>query len=157
PRPPAASPDVPPQPAGQRACRRRPLSPRPRTRDRFRPSTSDVSLARRLAGWRCSDPWLGLSAHAFELEREGEQLLGVPEDRAEVGVRRDLTDLIADVLGHQRRPRIVEDDAILLVDETLAEIDLGQDRLQTKRPDVIDERLRLRVEDLALPGEVIDE
>src|SRR4029077_13156350 len=93
----------------------------------------------------------------FELEREVEQLLGVPVDRPEIGVRRNLPDLVADVLGHQRRLRIVEDDAVLLVDEALAEVDLGQDRLEAERPDVIDQGLALGVEDLALPGEVIDE
>src|SRR6185295_15496268 len=50
----------------------------------------------------------------LELEREVEQLLRVPVDRTEVGVRRDLPDLVADVLRHQRRLRVVEDDAVLL-------------------------------------------
>ena len=85
-----------------------------------------------------------------------EQLLRVPVDRTEVGLRRDQPDLVADVLRHQRRLRVVEDDAVLLVDETLAEEDLGQDRFHAERPDVIDERLVLCVEDLPLPGEMID-
>src|SRR5262249_50498307 len=93
---------------------------------------------------------------ALELEREVEQLLRVPVDRTEVGVRRDLADLVADVLGHERGLRVVEHDAILLVDQTLAYVDLGQDRFHAERPDVVHERLVLGVEDLPLPGEEID-
>jgi hypothetical protein len=77
--------------------------------------------------------------------------------RAEVGSGGDLTDLVADVLSQQRCLRVVEDDAVLVVDETLADVNVGQNRFQAERPDMIDERLALRVEDLALPGEEIDE
>src|SRR5436190_23738524 len=88
------------------------------------------------------------SVPALELQREVKELLVVPIDRAKVRVRSDLPDLIADVMRDDRGLRVVEDDGVLVVDQTVAGVDLGQNGFRAGEPEVVDERAVLRIEDL---------
>src|SRR5215210_2974299 len=99
----------------------------------------------------------GTTASLRELQREVEDLRALPEDEPEVEAGRDLADLVADPLGHERGLRVVEDDRLLAVEPALLLVDLRPDRLQPEGEDLVAELALLAVEHLALPRQEVDE
>src|SRR5688572_12726888 len=83
-------------------------------------------------------PWVinrrpGRDRSGLELEREVDQARFVPVDLAEIDVRRDQPDLVADPLRHHRSLGVIEDDAFLLVEPARRLVDLGDDRIDAER------------------------
>src|SRR4051794_3709392 len=76
---------------------------------------------------------------------------------AEIEARFDHPDLVADPAGHQRGLRVVEHDTFLAVEPALALVDASDNGGDAKRQDLVLEKPGLRVENLPLPGKMIDE
>src|SRR5262245_52206460 len=85
-----------------------------------------------------------------------EHRLVVPVHAAEIQLRRDEANLVANPLGHERRLRVVENDAFLFVEQAGPLVDLGDDRVHTKRADPIPQHAVRAVERFALPHEQAD-
>src|SRR5688572_17584888 len=107
-------------------------------------------------------PWVinrqpGRDRSGLEFEREVDQARLVPVDLAEIDVRRDQADLVADPLRHHRGLGVVEDDALLVVEPARRLVDLGDDRVDTEWQDAVAQGAGLGVEHLALPGEDVDQ
>ena len=86
-----------------------------------------------------------------------EQLGPLPEDEAEVDAGRDLADLVPDPLRDNRRVRVVEDDRLLLVEPARLLVDLGANRLDAERADLVQQLALPAVEHLSLPADQVDE
>src|SRR3954471_6176834 len=88
-----------------------------------------------------------------DLEREVDRFDAAPIDDPEVHTRRDLTDLVADAARKERTPGVVQDDRLAAVEPARSPIDLGSERLDPERRDLIHQFALTHVEDLALPGQ----
>src|SRR5215813_3090834 len=93
----------------------------------------------------------------FELQREVDQPFFLPVHFAEIQLRTDLTDLVANPLRDGRRLRVVEDDALLAVEPARSFVDFGDDRVEVERRNAIAQDTVRAVERLALPDEQADE
>src|SRR5689334_13098984 len=89
----------------------------------------------------------------FEFEREIDQPGLVPIGEAEIDVRRDEADLVADPMSHDRGYRVVEDDALLAVQPARRLVDLGGDGMNAEGQDAVEQGAAPRIEHFALPGE----
>src|SRR5687768_11447741 len=78
-----------------------------------------------------------------ELQREVNGRLVAPVHAAEVGVGRDQTDLIAHTLGDLGRLRVVEQDALLPVEQTVVVPDFGDDGVDAEHRDAVAQRPEL--------------
>src|SRR5258708_26033833 len=67
-----------------------------------------------------------------ELQAEVDQAVFVPVHLAEIEVRRDQPDFIADAVRESRRLGVVENDAFLAVEPARSLVDLGNDGLDAK-------------------------
>src|SRR3954451_14123680 len=76
---------------------------------------------------------------------------------AKVEAGLDHADFVADPSRHQRSLRIIENDAFLAVEPALALVDPGDDGGDAERQDLVFQQPGLGIEDLALPGEMVDE
>ncbi len=76
---------------------------------------------------------------------------------AEIQPVADEAHLVPDVVRDERCRRVVEDDRFVAVEPALALVDLGLDPLQVQGRDQVAELTVLGVEDLALPGDEVDE
>src|SRR4051794_23558713 len=92
-----------------------------------------------------------------KLEREIDQALFAPVNFTKISMWADLADLIANPMRDQRSLRIVEHDALFVIEPARAFVDLCDDRIQAEGGDSVAQHTFLRVEDFALPREVIDE
>src|SRR5260370_32986588 len=72
----------------------------------------------------------GRRAPGLEFQQEMEQPAALPIDLAEISLRLDEPDLVADPMRHQRCLGIVENDAFLLVEPACALVNLGNDRAE---------------------------
>ena len=72
-------------------------------------------------------------------------------------MRRDLADLIADPMRHERSLRIIEHNALLVIQPARAFIDLRDDRVQPKGQNLVSQNAFGWVKDFPLPGKMIDE
>src|SRR5918992_4210912 len=97
------------------------------------------------------------AASSAELEREQRHLRAPPEDEPEVEAGRDLADLVPDAAREERRLRVVEDDRLLLVEPARLLVDLRPHRPQAERADLVLELALAAVEDLALPGDELQD
>src|SRR6202521_4989284 len=70
---------------------------------------------------------------ALELQAEMDQPVLAPVHHAQIEIRRDETDLVADVMRHDGRIGIVQDDALLAVQPTGTLVDPGDNRLEAER------------------------
>src|SRR3954452_1744866 len=120
-------------------------------------SRSPASPARTGATIVSAD-WYGTGpASLGELQREVQDLRLLPEDEPEVEPRRHLADLVADPLRHDRGLRVVEDDRLLAVEPALVLVNLRPHGLQPEGEDLVAKLTLLAVEDLALPGDEVDD
>src|SRR5438067_2849420 len=97
----------------------------------------------------------GLS-RGWKFQREMDQLLFSPINNAEINPRRDFADLVPDPFRDQRRLGIIENNARLLVEPALRLVDLRDDRLVTKRQDLVLQRSRNRIENFSFPGKQVN-
>ena len=81
----------------------------------------------------------------------------LPEHSAEIEARRDEADLVAYPMRNRRGLRVVEDDAFLAIDPARLADDVSEDGIKAEHSDFVHKRHLLGIEDLALPGEDVDE
>jgi hypothetical protein len=81
----------------------------------------------------------------------------VPEHPSKIEARRDEADLIAYPVRNVGGLRVVEDDALLAIDPARLEVDASDDGIDAEHGDLVHEDLLLCIEDLALPGEDVNE
>src|SRR6187549_2393735 len=100
---------------------------------RCRPSALD--------GWRLNSTqwlWLRLSG-GRKPQREVDQFLFTPVNDPKVNSRSHFADFVADPFGHERSLRVIENDALLLVEPALVVVDLCHNRLVPKRQNLVPE------------------
>jgi len=81
----------------------------------------------------------------------------VPEHSPEIEARRDEADLIAYPVRNEGGLRVVEDDAFLAIGPARLADDASEDGIEAEHGDLVHEHHLLCIEDLALPGEDVDE
>ena len=81
----------------------------------------------------------------------------VPEHYPEIETGTDEADLVAYPVRNDGGLRVVEDDAFLAVEPARLTNDAGKDSIEAEDADLVREEHLLCVEDLALPGEDVDE
>src|SRR6266567_3996957 len=107
--------------------------------------------------WEWVDPdWIGSSC-SRELDSEVNGLGLVPVHKTEIYSWADLTNLIANALGKQRRLRIIEDDTFLVIEPARGLVDLRHNGVQSEGKDSIPESPMGSVKRLTLPHEYIDD
>src|SRR4029077_2054954 len=82
-------------------------------------------------------PGSGPAASCSELEAEVDQAILGPVHLAEIKARADEADLVANVVRHERRLGVVEDDALLVVEPARRLVDLGDDRLDAEGEEAV--------------------
>src|ERR1035438_2862136 len=100
--------------------------------------------------------WKGLSCRR-KLQRKVNGLAFVPIHDAQIDSRTDLADFVANVFGNERCLRVVEHDALLVIEPTRGFIDLRNNRIQSKGEDSISQRSVRGVKGLSLPHKNIDQ
>ena len=101
---------------------------------------------------------LSIASHAgSELERKINERGFVPEHPPKIEAGRDEADLIAYPVGNEGGLRVVEDNAFLSIDPARLADDASEDGIDAEHGDLVHKGHLLCVEDLALPGEDIDE
>ena len=92
-------------------------------------------------------------------ERQGkiDQLGVTPIHNAQIKMRRNLANLIADPLRYDRRFGVIQHNTFFPVEPTVRLVHLGNNGLNAEGGDFIAEIPALGVEDLALPGEEFQE
>src|SRR5215472_6885140 len=120
-----------------------------RSADRPEGVTVESPPAMRRGGSRSRTP--------SELQREVDQPFLVPVHLAQVQAWADLANLVANPMRDERGLRVVENDALLAVQPARPHVHLGDDGVEPEREDPVPEHALLGVEDLALPGEMVDE
>src|ERR1043166_2218726 len=86
-----------------------------------------------------------------EVEREVDQLAFIPEHDAQVQPWRDLADLVAYPVRHQRRLRVVEHNALFLIEPARTLVDLRDDGLKTYGQDFVAQFALFGIKNFALP------
>ena len=121
-------------------------------------TASDRTLPRRDPRLRAlTDTNSSKNSRVRELEREVEDAVVVPIDDAEVGARIDQSHLVPDPVRHGRRLRVVEDDALFLVEPAGLLVDLRPDPVQVQRRDLVEQLALVGVEDLPLPRDEVND
>jgi hypothetical protein len=114
--------------------------------------TSEATNSAFSASLRRNFLFLGL-----KLQSEIDQALFVPIDFAEIKLRLDLADLIANPLRHHGGLRIVQDDAFFIIEPARPFVDFGDDGIQPQGQDFVLELPLLGIKDFSMPGKVTDE
>src|SRR5206468_5741028 len=89
-----------------------------------------------------------------KLNREINQTLSAQIDDAEVSVRRDFANLVTDPVCYQRSLRIVENNALFIVQPARAFVHFGDDRVEPKGQNLISQSSLCWIEDLSLPRKI---
>jgi hypothetical protein len=92
-----------------------------------------------------------------ELQREMKEAGLFPARSPEIEAGTDEADLVAYPMRKEGGLRVVEDDAFLAVDQARPTHDTGKDGIEPEDGDLVRENHLLCVEDLALPGEDVNE
>lgn len=99
-----------------------------------------------------------IASHAgSELQRKINKVGLLPEHSPEIEAGRDEADLIAYPVGNEGGLRVVENDAFLSIDPARLADDASDDGIEAEHGDFVHEDHLLCIEDLALPGEDVNE
>src|SRR3954469_13321736 len=98
----------------------------------------------------------GLSGDG-KFEGEIDESFLAPVNFSEINARRDFAYFVANPMRQQRRLRIIEHDALLVIEPARAFVDLGDDRVQAERQDFVAQDAFAWIKNFSLPGKVIDE
>src|ERR1035437_7199015 len=81
----------------------------------------------------------------------------VPVHKPQVSSGADLSNFIADMLSHQRRLRVIEDNTFLVIKPACALVNLSDNDINSKSRDAICQRAVSRIECLSLPAKHVDQ
>src|SRR5438046_1286166 len=102
-------------------------------------------------------PGIGSRLPSRKLQSEINQPLFAQINFAEISAWHDFANLIADPMRQQRRLRVIEDDALLLVHPARTLVDLRDDRVQSEGQNFVSQHAFAGIKNFSLPRKMVYE